>query len=39
MEYLIKYLIDKLINKRNQEIENIKNYKKRGIKFNPYYIW
>lgn len=39
MKYLIKYLIDNLINKRNQAIKNIENYKRRGIKLNPYYIW
>jgi len=31
MEYLIKNLIEHLINKRNQEIKNIKKYKQNDV--------
>jgi hypothetical protein len=31
MEYLIKNLIEHLINKRNQEIENIEKYKQNEV--------
>jgi len=31
MEYLIKNLIEHLINKRNQEINNIKKYKQNDV--------
>ena len=32
MEYLIKNLIEHLINKRNQEIKNIETYAKNDVK-------
>jgi len=31
MEYLVKYLIEQLINKRNQEIKNIEKYKQNDV--------
>ena len=31
MEYLVKNLIDQLINKRNQEIKNIEKYKQHDV--------